>query len=67
MQQRQLVTLVVSPARQRHMMEKIMVVAPTTAVPITQVLAVALNVLPAPCSLPEILGALEVHVLIEVS
>ena len=37
-----------SPLVSAMMMEKIMVVAPTTAVPISTGLAVALNVLPAP-------------------
>ena len=36
------------PSVSTMMMEKIMVVAPTTAVPISTGLAVALNVLPAP-------------------
>ena len=40
--------LVVSPLVSATMMEKIMVVAPTTAVPISTGLEVALKVLPAP-------------------
>ena len=43
-----LFTSEVSPLVSAMMMEKIMVVAPTTAVPISTGLAVALNVLPAP-------------------
>ena len=41
-------TFSVSPWVSAMMMEKIMVVAPTTAVPISTGLAVALKVLPAP-------------------
>src|SRR5262249_10578548 len=41
-------TFVVSPLVSATMIEKIIVVAPTTAVPISTGLAVALNVLPAP-------------------
>ena len=41
-------TLTVSPSVSAMMMEKIIVVAPTTAVPIKTGFAVALNVLPAP-------------------
>ena len=49
------------------MIEKIIVVAPTTAVPISTGLAVALNVLPgAVVLLEEVLGALEVDVEAEV-
>ena len=49
------------------MIEKIMVVAPTTAVPISTGLAVALNVLPgAVVFFQQILGAIEIHVEVEV-
>jgi hypothetical protein len=41
-------TLVVNPWVRSTMMEKIIVVAPTTAVPMSTGLAVALKVLPAP-------------------
>ena len=41
-------TFCVSPLVSAMMMEKIIVVAPTTAVPISTGLAVALKVLPAP-------------------
>ena len=47
-QQRQLVDVLVRPCVRAMMMEKIMVVAPTTAVPISTGFAVALKVLPAP-------------------
>jgi hypothetical protein len=53
----------VMPLVSAMMMEKIMVVAPTTAVPISTGLAVALKVLPAPSfSSSRSLGALEVYV-----
>ena len=49
------------------MIEKIIVVAPTTAVPISTGLAVALNVLPgAVVCFQQVLGALEVHVDVEI-
>ena len=49
------------------MIEKIIVVAPTTAVPINTGFAVALNVLPAPSfSSSKMFGAREVHVDVEV-
>ena len=48
MQQRELLFAMVSPSVRAMMIEKIIVVAPTTAVPISTGLAEALKVLPAP-------------------
>jgi hypothetical protein len=47
-EQRELVEFSVRPCVSTMMIEKIMVVAPTTAVPMSTGLAVALNVLPPP-------------------
>ena len=49
------------------MIEKISVVAPTTAVPIRTGLAVALKVLPAPSFSSSRLGALEIDVDVEIA
>jgi hypothetical protein len=57
----------VRPEVSTTMIEKIMVVAPTTAVPISTGLAVALKVLPAPSfSSSSSLAVLELHVEAEV-
>ena len=63
MKQRELLTIMVRPSVSTMMIEKIIVVAPTTAVPINTGLAVALNVFPAPSfSSSRSLRAIEVDV-----
>ena len=67
MRRESLSTFSVRPLVSAMMMEKIMVVAPTTAVPISTGFAVALKVFPAPSFFfKQVLGAAEVGVEAEV-